>query len=131
MFSHSFYFPALKGIASSEFTVCNIVMFLSADWEEDDGQYLYNVISRARVLCRVHMIVIEDETNGENQNCALNKLLDVFRDVRIELGKQYVDELLSLTCDTSKVAIPYITISGMQACDCLYPYKPSSNLELD
>ena len=115
LFSNSYYFPGLKNIASTEFTVCNIILFPFADCEALDVQYLYNVISRARVLCRVHMLVIKDESNEETQNSALKQLLDVFQNARIECGENYVAELLSLTCNFS---------TSRPACNCLYLHHP-------
>ena len=57
--------------------------------------YLYNAISRARVLCQVHLIVTKDEAFSESEK-KLEELLKLFPDAKIKDEAQYVAELMNL-----------------------------------
>ena len=105
--------PMCLVIGSTEFTVCHIILILF-DREDQDVQYLYNAISRARVMCRVHVIV--NDKNCRNQ---LDYLLRFFRDARIEDEYENVAELSNLMCKTRSEEFRY--------CHCLSSYPSSSS----
>ena len=108
--------PMLLAIGSTEFTVCHIILILF-DRKDLDKQYLYNAISRARVLCRVHVIV-DDKLNRTSHKKRLKHLLRLFQGARIQDEYAYVAELVKLMCKTT---------SEEQRCACLSSNPSSSS----
>ena len=117
LFSFCQSYPMCLVIGSTEFTVCHIILILF-DRKEHDLQYLYNAISRVRVLCRVHVIV-NNRNHRRRFKKKLNFLLRFFRDARIEDENENVAELSNLMCRT-RYEEPFY-------CDCLSSYPSSSS----
>ena len=119
LFSNSKKWYGHPAIASTEFTVCHVILRVNR-FKESYKQDLYNAISRARVLCRVHMIVIKDEAYSRSQT-ELEELLNLFGDAKIKDETDYVAkllkllELLRLKRKLHEMRVPDIKPTGLQA----------------